>query len=99
MSMNLHIVIDGNEIAVYQTPSYITYMCMVDSDGYRRTKLHGKKAKRAAHCYLEYVTNMLNGVYSDDDEYEMARRAAVAEHIHEISRLITNANKIEVFMQ
>jgi DUF1680 family protein len=47
MSMNLHC----DQIELQQTPTYITYMCMVDSDGEVQGELTGKNARRALEIY------------------------------------------------
>jgi len=56
MSINLHIAIDGEEIDVYQTPSHITYMCMMTQDGWTM-RLKGKQAQRAVRSYLAWVSH------------------------------------------
>jgi hypothetical protein len=56
MSINLHIAIDGEEIDIYQTPSYITYMCMMTQDGWTM-RLKGKQAQRAVRSYLAWVSH------------------------------------------
>jgi len=57
MSMNIRITVDGEEIDVIQTPSHITYMCMMTHDGYS-LHLKRKKAKRALQSYLVWVQHV-----------------------------------------
>ena len=51
MSNNLHIQVDDVELDLYQTPTYITNMCMVNSKGSVALLLVGKKARRAIQAY------------------------------------------------
>ena len=55
MSMNLHC----NMIELNQTPTYITYMCMMDDTGTIGYKYTGKKALAALLRYKEWYENRL----------------------------------------
>jgi len=54
MSMNIRITVDGEEIDVHQTPSHITYMCMMTPSGWT-IRLKGNRAKRAVWVYLTWA--------------------------------------------
>lgn len=52
--MNLHC----NHVNLWQTPTWITNMCMMDADGIH-FEFKGKKAVRALKAYLEWAASML----------------------------------------
>lgn len=70
MSMNLYIKFDGVKQALYQTPTYITNMCLMTAEGINYGGFRGKKAKCAVLAYLEYCRGMMDGVYNSQEEYE-----------------------------
>ena len=70
MSMNLHC----EEVELWQTPTYITYMCYSDNDG----GLQG-----ILNRYCLWVKGTLDGVY-DDVTILDEKRNAVVEHITEL---------------
>jgi len=65
MSMNLHC--DG--IDLWQTPTYITYMCMsFDRDGNPDGGMEGVRKR-----YLIWVRSHLDGVWRDEKQYEFEK--------------------------
>ena len=89
MSMNLHIEVDGEELEIYQTPTYITKMCLAPNK-------HGKVSKsRAINAYLEYVRSKANGVYETAEEAKEEKQK-VNDHIDEVMSALAGAEKIEV---
>jgi len=66
MSHNLQITIDGEHIDVRQTPSHITFMCMMSPTGWT-IHLKGKKAKQAARAYLAWVQH----IYPESKEEQL----------------------------
>ena len=64
MSMNLHC----NKIDLWQTPTHITYMCMINNDGKIEYELTGKKALRALYIYIEWVKGLCDGVWKKDED-------------------------------
>lgn len=95
MSMNLYIKFDGQKIDVYQTPTHITYMCLMADTG-RKFEMRGKEAKRAVNCYLEYVGGLMNRSY--DSEEEMNDYCdPIREHIRNIQVLMQSAKKVEAY--
>jgi hypothetical protein len=54
MNTSVHIKVDGEEIPVYQTPSHITYMCLMTPSGWV-SRPRGKQAKRTVRAYLAWA--------------------------------------------
>ena len=97
MSMNLYITVDGRELELYQTPSHITNMCMMGTDGEVKSEVKGKKAQRAIACYLEYVNSMKSGAFKSQEDYEMAARC-VNEHVGAVTNWTKGPSKVVVYM-
>lgn len=57
MSMNLCLTVDGKDIDLWQTPTYVTNMCLMTSKGVKRT-VSGKKAERALQAYFEWCKDV-----------------------------------------
>ena len=90
MSMNLHIEVDGVELELYQTPTYITKMCLAPNRD-------GKVSKsRAVNTYLEYVNSTANGVHETAEEAK-EERERVNKHITKVLTAVTTAKKVEVY--
>jgi len=62
MSHKLQITIDGKDLPVYPTPTYITHMCMA-TDFTWNARLEGKEAMRAIQTYILWV----NHTHPDDE--------------------------------
>lgn len=78
MSMNLHC----DEMDLWQTPTYITYMCMsLDDNGNPDGGMEGVRKR-----YLMWVRSRLNGVWHDDEEYEI-EKMIVQEHCEQVLAL------------
>jgi hypothetical protein len=73
MSMNLYC----DEVELWQTPTYITYMCYSNEDG---------GWKGILYRYIEWVKDHTNGVWKDDqlDKYKEITDS-VNEHIKELN--------------
>lgn len=85
--MNLHATCNGKPIDLYQTPTHITRMILVSSDG-PVTSLKGKKARRALYSYLVWVLNLGTQVFNSEEEkrdyYEQMKwREAHAKEVQE----------------
>lgn len=93
MSMNLHC----NQIELRQTPTQITYMCMVQPDGSVSSELTGKKAKHALHIYSEWVKGGLNGVWKDLEDLKLAR-VLVNEEMVKINKVLESKTKLKVYI-
>ena len=96
MSMNLHITAGCEDIFVYQTPTHITYMCMMDGSGKVAGELKGAQAMRAIACYIEWVKSRGNGVYKSHKEAEEIRRD-ISEHIAHIKSATKNIKAVSVY--
>ena len=79
MSMNLTLHVDGREEELWQTPTHITYMCLMGEDGKYGSK-SGSEARRALYMYCEWVRSTLNGSWESDGAYKAAA-ASVNEHV------------------
>ena len=96
MSMNLHASVGGEELFLMQTPSYVTDMCVVDSEGTLRNDLTGKEAKRALHIYVQWVQSQYQGPYKSqeeaDDDYQDYK-----EHLSSILAPLSMGKKVKVW--
>ena len=95
MSMNLHLKVDGSNIDLWQTPTYITNMCLVSSKGVEN-EVAGKKAIRAMNAYLEWVKQTVSGTYNSLEEANEYREV-VNEHEKEILDVLNTAKTIRVY--
>lgn len=72
MSMNLYAKINGVKLDLWQTPTYITYICLMHHDGIHND-VTGQDAVKALMCYQEWVSHNLDGVWTDEEEYEFMK--------------------------
>ena len=93
--MNLTLEVNGRDVELWQTPTYITYMCLMDADGKCSTKTELLEAKRAIYCYLTWINSTTNGVWASSQEHEAAR-ANVNRHVKEVLQELKSAKTIEV---
>lgn len=98
MSMNLNCTAGGECIELWQTPSRITYMCVVQNDGSVPYRLVGKKAKHALYIYMQWVKYSTNGVWKSDVELKEAQDN-VKEHLAYLQDGISRSKRIEVYVQ
>lgn len=110
MSNNLYCKIDGNKIDLWQTPTRITAILLVNEHGELDPfdKLTGKHAKRVLWAYINWVWNhRYEGIslyhydgtsnrenYDKHIKYWTERGDA---HIKEIKELMKTCKKIEVW--
>lgn len=73
MSMNLVARTVVVPIILWQTPTWVTYACLMDSEG-RIGQRSGMAAKRAMHIYLAWVVSHLDVVYRSTEEFEAAKK-------------------------
>lgn len=79
MSVNLIARTKNGEIHLWQTPSWVTQMCLINSDNeIKRCK--GKSAFRAMYCYIAWVRGQLNGVYPSDEALK-EKREIINSHV------------------
>lgn len=95
MSMNLTLEVDGRDIELWQTPTYITHMCLMDSDGKYSTKTTPIEARRAIWCYITWVESTTNGVWESSEALQEARDL-VNSHRKEILLELKSFKTIEV---
>ena len=100
MSMNLNLTVDGEHVNLFQTPTYVTNMCLVDSKGKVHSGVKGVEAKRAIHIYLRWVKDELfNGrCYSSQEDLDEDEQS-LSEHVDLILGGIKNGKVIVVYQQ
>ena len=97
MSMNLHAKCSTGTIDLWQTPTKVTSMILVDSSG-PVCKLKGKKARRALYAYIAWVMDAGTVVIATTEEskaYEedFVRRREHAEYVEGF----LNESSLEVY--
>jgi hypothetical protein len=108
--MNLNLKCDGKKINLWQTPTRITSMLMVDKNGKVECFkcLRGNNAKRVLHAYIAWVWHRRyethykikpDGTfdYEAHDDFVKWCSAEGDEHINKILELMKNSKKIEVW--
>lgn len=91
MSMNLKC----NLVSLWQTPPYITNMCLFTLKEGGVSCVTGKKARRALELYMIWARSTINGAWDSAGDLEMARET-LKEHLAEIEDVI-NSNDLEVY--
>lgn len=98
MSMNLYFKSGDQELDTWQTPTYITHMCLTPS-AYNKKIPHsvtGKPARRALRLYRTWILHQCDGVWASDEAYA-AISQAVNDHIEQID-LFSSHKHIEAYM-
>lgn len=91
--MNLHC----NMIELWQTPTYITYMCMTFDDGEPKTRVNGNQAKEALQRYIHWIKRPLGGAWNVREV--RSHNDAVRFHLEEIQKVGTeNSYKLAVYI-
>lgn len=80
MSMNLHC----EETELWQTPTYISYMCYSNEDG---------GWKGIYYRYKKWVNNHTNGVWDNEEALEY-KRSLVKDHLDCLEWCISNYGKL-----
>lgn len=97
MSINLHC----NKVNLWQTPTYITYMCLMTTKGVEDAA--GERAVQALKCYVEWAGSLLpHSVYRSGSEEEQENnefRELLTEHIAKINSAIEQQETLEVYYQ
>ena len=95
--MNLKCLLSGVHVNLRQTPTQISYMCIVQPDGSLPDELTGKKARHALQIYCKWVEGSLNGVHSKFEDIKMTRQL-VYEEIGRIQDIIKSKKRLEVWV-
>lgn len=97
MSMNLYFKANGHKIDLFQTPTHITYMCLMGTDG-PKVKVTGAAAKRAMYCYIEYLKGTLNGVVKATDMADYnERRGRIMDEANRITSILETCTKFVAY--
>lgn len=91
MSLNLTLNVDGFDIPLYQTPSWVAKICAITSDGNYLGEIKGEEnIERALLCYETWLKDYSLDIFKTNEEiidhYDM-----VNSHIKKIRELIANA--------
>lgn len=89
MSMNLYAKCKSGEIELWQTPTQITYMILVDGDGVVRSA-KGYRAKRALHSYIRWVEGSMDGAWKSEKELNDYREI-VKSHVEYVKSFLDKA--------
>lgn len=87
MSMNL----SCSEVELWQTPTHITHMCLMEASGTVAFEVKGKRAVRALYMYMEWVRSHCDGVWSDEQLYKQ-RVESVNKHIAQVLNILDLPN-------
>ena len=79
MNLTLHDGEDGPEVELWQTPTFITWMCLSYNPEQEPDGGHEGVRRR----YLEWVKSNLGGVWEDKDDFEYLK-----ERIEKHTKLI-----------
>lgn len=85
MSMNLYLKINDIPFELWQTPTYITKMCMTSSNRVE-TRLFSTEAIRAIRCYMEwckYENRELSESHIDELECELLKQADASFKVYQ----------------
>lgn len=96
MSMNLYIKIDNKELSLYQTPTHITYICLMGTDGEIKSSLTGKAALRAVSCYCLWVESLFGGQYTSE-EAAKEHKKNIQEHIKSVKSACFSAKRLKIY--
>jgi hypothetical protein len=98
MSHNLCLEIDGREVDLYQTPTYVTYMCLVNEMGEVESR-ESDEAIAGLVTYFKWVRASVLSPYSPADEDEKQENIAkVNAHIQNIGLLMASSKSIKIYL-
>jgi len=97
MSINLHMEVKRIKIDLWQTPTFITYMCLVNDKGKVRGAVKGKEARRSLYIYLEWVRSHASGMFKSSEDANDAR-LTVNEHLEELLKYVDERSLILYMM-
>ncbi len=86
MSMNLHC----NKLDLWQTPTHITYMCMMTHEGVY-SELNGNDAIRALRIYMQWVSSFIPMICTQDDKKRIEElQQRVDSHLEEVQNVLND---------
>jgi hypothetical protein len=88
---------DGVKIELFQTPTFISHMCMVKPNGEIPYSVTGENALRALQSYLQWIESKQNGIFHDTEVLQEMEEM-VAREKHRIKELIKRSSRIEVYI-
>jgi hypothetical protein len=86
MKYHLRCVLDGKHFELWQTPTEVTFMCLITDDGVLYGVLTGKKARAAIARYVEWVKS-----------YEETHKKIVKAHLEELQDALAQARRVKVY--
>ena len=95
MSVNLTAKTQNGTIELWQTPSWVTRACLIDSYGDVKTR-RGPTARHALQIYLLWVSSLMEGVWHDAEAFENQKEitrdhvAAVRDRIRERGLVVSS---------
>ena len=91
--MNLHC----NRMELRQTPTYITYMCMVQPDGSIPDEVAGLKAKHSLQIYSQWIMSSLSGPWYNVEDFNAAS-GWLSEELLSIQKVLKSRKKLVVYI-
>lgn len=89
MSMNLHC----NKMQLWQTPTWVTYMCLITDKGFK-PEVKGKQARAAANRYMEWVRGLTDGAWGNSPNAKGSKedlehlRLSIRNHLETLQQLM-----------
>ena len=95
MSMNLKC----NKMELWQTPTHVTYMCMMTSKGVA-DEFTGKKARRALKIYQQWVSSChpMQATTSEEEEAMKDGIRTCQEHIQQVEEVMKRKNLVVTYI-
>lgn len=91
MSLNLVLNVDGFDIPLYQTPSWVAKICAMQPDGNYLGEIKGvDNIERALCCYEVWLKDSSSDRFENNGEY-IDHVKEVNTHIKKIRELISKA--------
>ena len=90
--MNLHC----NAFEMNQTPTYITWMCLVQPDGSIPSYLSGKKALHSVQVYKEWIKSRVNGTWPNYEDLQSVKEF-VEYHLKLVDDSLKNVKRLKVW--
>jgi len=96
MSMNLHC----NNMELLQTPTHITYMCLMRHNGVKCGKVKDKDMQRALRIYAQWVESTISSCITrnkkEEDQFN-ERCDFVSSHCREVMKVMKKKSTVVWF--